>query len=276
MSLRLCLAVRATGHSEDAGCFTNTALNITNALITQVVLQQNRDPQSIEPDTRNPFMTGPRSKFSIAPLLGNPDFLKSFLKANTAGMRDGYYCYTALLVEAAAAARLSKQLHMATYLALLADLAYDQVLRLYYVTDPEAALSIRSTLGRRADPGRHSSLLSRESRFRCSTVSVPEEIAPLTLLPMVTPQMSCDDLAPKEQFQKKLQQLQMQAVPAVPTTHTARPFANPMADASWICPPHLLGKSLLSCTDLLSPKNVHPVRLLPVIFAHDRRLGYVS
>lgn len=261
VSLRLCLAVRKTGHSEDAGCFTNTALNITSAHFTDVLLQQNRDFQSIEPDMVNPFMTGPRSKFSIVPLLRNRDFLV----AHTAGMRDGYYFYAARLVEAAAAARLSKQQHMATYLALLAGLAIDQMLRLWYVMDPEAALRIRSTLGRRADPGRHSSLLSCQGRVRCSAVSVPEEIAPLGLVPTVTPQTSCVEPAPKEQFQSQLRQLQMQDVPALPTTHTGRPFVNPMADDFRICPPHLLGEAVLSCTELLAPKNVQPLCLLPTV-----------
>ena len=258
MSLRLCLTVRRIGHSEKAGCLVNTALNITNTLYTTVVLQQNRDPGGIERDTRHPFWNGPHSKFSIGPLLDNP----GFKKANIADMRNGYYNYAAALVEAAAVAQQSKQPHMATYLALFAELAFDQVLRLWYVMDPEAALSIRSTLGPRADPWRHPSLPLRERRVRCS-LSVPEKIAPLAVLSIVTPQTSCVELAPKEQFQSQLQQLQMQAVPALPTAHTARPVASPMADAPRICPWHLLGEPML-CV-LPAPKNPQPTHSLPAV-----------
>ena len=85
VSLKLCLSVRAIGHSEDAGCLTTTALNITNTLYTQVVLQENRDDESIAPNTRHPFMTGAHSKFSIAPLLEN----RNFKRANIDDMRAG-------------------------------------------------------------------------------------------------------------------------------------------------------------------------------------------
>jgi hypothetical protein len=258
VSLKLCLTVRRIGHSEDAGFLTNTALNITNSLYTRVVLQENRDDESIEPNTRHPFMNGPHSKFSIAPLLENRDFKR----ANIAGMRAGYYFYASALVEQAIAARQSEQLHMATYLAILAELAFDQLLRLCYVMDPEAALSIRSTLGRRADPWRHSSLLPPKGRVRCSA-SVPERIAPLTLVSMVTPQMRCVELGPKEQFQSQLQLLQMQAALALPTAHTARHFARPMADAPRICPLIFLVDPLLCA--LPAPKNPQPTRSLPAV-----------
>ena len=258
VSLKLCLSVRAIGHSEDAGCLTTTALNITNTLYTQVVLQENRDDESIEPNTRHPFMTGAHSKFSIAPLLEN----RAFKRANIDDMRAGYYFYAYALVEQAIAARQSEQLHMATYLAILAELAFDQLLRLCYVMDPEAALSIRSTLGRRADPWRHSSLLPPKGRVRCSA-SVPERIAPLTLVSMVTPQMRCVELGPKEQFQSQLQLLQMQAALALPTAHTARHFARPMADAPRICPLIFLVDPLLCA--LPAPKNPQPTRSLPAV-----------
>jgi hypothetical protein len=137
------------------------------------------------------------------------------------------------------------------------------MLRLCYVMDPQAALRIRATLGRRADPGRHSSLLLCQGRVRCSAGSVPEEIAPLELVRMVTPQTSFVELAPKQQFQSQLQQLQMQAVPSLPTAHTARPVASPMADAPRICPWNLLGEPML-CV-LPAPKNPQPTHSLPAV-----------
>jgi len=259
-ALRLCLMVRNIGHGREAGIWLNVALNLANSAVTNHVLQKNRDLASLPVETRNAYWKSDAAAFSMAPLLENP----AFYLANTEGIRAGYLAYCEGLVHEATAAMRSDQRSMATLLTVLAELALDQVLRLWYTMDDDAALMIRANLGKRADPVLHPSLLPPVVKRRCALepAAAPAQLVG-SLLPIAMPESShysLRDVVPKGQFVSPTL-----VTVALPARHRAlAPVAAHMISMrgiARICPPipplpsPLLGFSDLCLIEMLAPKH---------------------